>query len=103
MLLFMQYSFLTAARCLCVSAVDSSSTADPSGDPTPSGPSSGGSTCTWILQGLDPYTTRHYFDVLGLHDTSAGVLPLFLIYLATLMYNYRLRKTPAAEPHELAR
>lgn len=30
------------------------------------------------------------FDVLGLHRTSASVLPLFLIYLAVLMHNYLL-------------
>lgn len=43
----------------------------------------------WALD-TDPAATRHVFDVLGLHRTSAGVLPLFLIYLSVLMYNYLL-------------
>jgi hypothetical protein len=80
-LLILQYSYLTAARCLCIQGSSGSSTsADGSG-------SSIG--CVWVLP-TDPTTTRHVFDILGLHTTSAGVLPLFLIYLAVLVYNYQL-------------
>lgn len=55
---------------------------------TPSS-SSASTGCVWALD-TDPTATRHVFDVLGLHRTAAGVLPLFLIYLAVLMYNYLL-------------
>lgn len=78
-LLIVEYSYLTAARCLCIS------------DDTSTGGSDGGSSggCVWVLP-TDPAATRHALDVLGLHSNSAAVLPLFLIYLATLMYNYVL-------------
>jgi hypothetical protein len=52
----------------------------------------------WVLS-TDPGATRHAFDVLGLHRTSAGVLPLFLIYLAVLVHNYVLAASqPSAAP-----
>jgi len=100
-LLILQYSYLTAARCLCIPGDATSSSSDSSG---------GGSTgCVWVLNS-DPTVTRHVFELLGLHRTSAGVLPLFLIYLAVLMYNYQLSTAPwkniaalgAAQPAEAA-
>lgn len=78
-LLILQYSYLTVARCLCIPG-------DGSSDSSGSGASTG---CVWVLK-TDPTTTRHVFDILGLQTTSVGVLPLFLIYLAVLMYNYQL-------------
>lgn len=80
-LLILQYSYLTAARCLCIPGDTTSSSSDSSG--------SGSTGCVWVLNS-DPTVTRHVFELLGLHRTSAGVLPLFLIYLAVLMYNYQL-------------
>lgn len=53
--------------------------------------------CVWALD-TDPTATRHVFDVLGLHRTAAGVLPLFLIYLAVLMYNYLLGTSQPVVP-----
>lgn len=79
-LLILQYSYLTAARCLCIQSSSSGTSTDGSGSST---------GCVWVLP-TDPTTTRHVFDILGLHTTSAGVLPLFLIYLAVLVYNYQL-------------
>jgi hypothetical protein len=87
-LLILQYSYLTAARCLCI--------AGDSGVESPSS-SSGSTGCVWALD-TDPTATRHVFDVLGLHRTAAGVLPLFLIYLAVLMYNYLLGSSHPVVP-----
>eukprot|EP00775_Hariotina_reticulata_P007362 gene7362-7573_t len=125
-LLIVQYSYLTAARCMCIVPPDSSSTlqqqqyrppvdhlglssssscwrpsqmGSPSasthcgiqahdgggGSLSPGGPGQ----CVWAIGG-DPASIRHMLDVLGLHNTSGRILPLFLIYLATLMYNYSL-------------
>jgi hypothetical protein len=93
-LLILQYSYLTVARCLCIPGDSASGSSSGSGDSTSSGGSSSG--CVWVLQ-TDPAATRHAFEVLGLHRTSAGVLPLFLIYLAVLIYNYTLSsKQPLA-------
>lgn len=83
-LLVLQYSYLTAARCLCIPGDGGPGSSSGSG--TDSSSSSG---CVWALD-TDPLATRRVFDVLGLHRTSAGVLPLFLIYLSVLMYNYLL-------------
>lgn len=85
-LLILQYSYLTAARCLCIPG----NSADISGG-------GGSSGCVWALN-TDPTATRHVFDLLGLHSTSAGVLPLFLIYLALLMYNYQLGSSSSYQP-----
>lgn len=89
-LLILQYSYLTAARCLCIPG----NSADISGGGSSSGGTSG---CVWVLN-TDPTATRHVFDLLGLHTTSAGVLPLFLIYLALLMYNYKLGGSSSYQP-----
>lgn len=113
MLLILQYSYLTAARCMCIAPDHNSSNSwfglgggssnslissgcwwtgpsGPGGGDKPGGGGGSSSGCVWALGG-NPAATRRMFELLGLHNTAGRVLPLFLIYLATLMYNYLLR------------
>jgi hypothetical protein len=96
-LLILQYSYLTAARCMCISH-DNSSSSNILGCFTGSSDSSSSSSgCVWAFRG-DPAATRRIFELIGLHNTPGQVLPLFLIYLATLMYNYTLASQPEVTP-----
>jgi hypothetical protein len=72
--LVLQYAYEIVARCLC---------------------SVGGSPATGSCVSLmaDPQLGRH-LDVLGLHGSAARCLPVFLVYLALLVYNYTLLTQP---------
>ena len=80
--LILQYSYLTAAKCLCVgSSSDSSASED---DP---GRSSSSSSCLWLLEGL---MSKKHLALVGLHAQAFRIIPLFVVYLATLLHHYLL-------------
>ncbi len=96
-LLVLQYTYLCIANCMCgVTAAFAS--APQGGAPAPSASSlrlllSGGAAgalgvaavqgCSGLLS--DPYVHR-LMATLGLHETAKACLPMFVLYLATLMH-----------------
>ncbi len=67
----LQYTYLSITNCLC----------------SPAGGSGGGISCSgWIIRP----TAQRAIAILGLQASARACLPMFVAYLATLMYNYQL-------------
>lgn len=98
-LLVLQYTFLTAARCLCIDS-DESPLLDATGrlmtHNTAFCGRGGGvvaaatdGSCGWAPGG-DAAGTRRLFNLMGLHVTYVRVIPYLFVYLAVLVHNYSL-------------
>lgn len=81
LVLIAQYTYQILARCLCTIQTPTGPNAAKNSDfPDPG-------QCLWLL---GSEATKRHMDMLGLHTSAASCIPLFLIYLTTLMYNYIL-------------
>ncbi|KAG2488469.1 hypothetical protein HYH03_012974 [Edaphochlamys debaryana] len=83
-LLIAQYGYLVLGRCLCGEA---------GGSGGASGGAGGRGSCIWVFGRRD---FLFWVQALGLHDDPLRALPLFLVYLATLMHTYSLDRVYAA-------
>jgi hypothetical protein len=83
--LILQYSYLTAAKCLCIGSSSSGSGGGSASEGDDGRASS--SSCLWLLEGL---MNKKHLDLLGLHAQAFRIIPLFVVYLATLLHHYLL-------------